>query len=107
MRPAAVPWAAVQLLAATAASLALMQQAPPAPAPPAPQPAVPPVATQPARSEALGKPFAGRLRNGVPFPPTGEAFFTWDPILKQSPNRVWRRYATTTTVARVLNVLAE
>jgi murein endopeptidase len=104
----------VQLLTAAAASLALMQapSAPPAPAPqatpaPPPQAAVPPPASQPARSEALGRPNAGRLRNGVPFPPEGEAFFTWDPVLRQAPNRVWRRYATIDTVSRVLEVLAE
>ena len=95
----------VQLLTAAAASLALLQAPPVPPPPPPPQPAVPPAAKQPKRSEALGRPAAWRLRNGVPFPPAGEAFYTWDPILKQSPNRVWRRYATIRTVSRVLQVL--
>ena len=98
----------VQLLTAAAASLALLQAPPaPAPAPQQQQPAVPPAAAQPARSEALGSPVAGRLRNGVPFPPAGDAFYTWDPILKTSPNRVWRRYGTVKTVSRVLKVLED
>src|SRR5687767_5018899 len=58
-------------------------------------------------SRALGRPFSrGRLVHGVPFPPTGLDHFTWDPVLKQSPNRVWRRYATDRTVNRVLVALA-
>ena len=48
--------------------------------------------TQP--SHAVGLPYDGRLVGGVPFPPEGEAFVTWDPVLKRRPNRVWRRYAT-------------
>ncbi len=95
----------------------------PAPAPPpAPAPAVPaPPATVPPqppptesvgppvrpRSRALGKPFAGgRLLHGVPFPPDGLDHFTWDPVLEQSPNRVWRRYGTDRTVHRILLALA-
>jgi murein endopeptidase len=92
----------MQLLATTAASLALLQ----APAPP-PQPVVPAQPRPAVESTPLGSPANGRLRDGVPFPPAGEAFFTWDPILKQSPNRVWRRYATDKTVARVLRILSE
>jgi len=81
--------------------------APPATAPPAPPPteSVGPPDRPPSR--ALGKPFdRGRLVDGVPFPPTGMHHFTWDPVLKRSPNRVWRRYGTDRTVARVLLVLA-
>jgi murein endopeptidase len=92
----------MQLLATTAASLALLQ----APAVPA-QPVVPPQPRPAVESVSVGSPTNGRLRDGVPFPPEGEAFFTWDPILKQSPNRVWRRYATDRTVARILRILAE
>ena len=93
----------MQLLATAAASLALMQAPPPPP-----QPVVPAEPPRPAvESTSLGTPSTGRLRDGVPFPPAGEGFFTWDPILKQSPNRVWRRYAPDRTVARILRLLAE
>jgi murein endopeptidase len=92
----------MQLLATTAASLALLQ-APPVP----PQPVVPAQPRPAVESKAIGTASNGRLRDGVPFPPAGEAFFTWDPILKRSPNRVWRRYATDRTVARTLRILAE
>jgi hypothetical protein len=75
-----------------------------APEPP-PTEQVGPPARPPSR--ALGRPFdRGRLVDGVPFPPTGLDHFTWDPVLKQSPNRVWRRYATDRTVNRVLVTLA-
>ena len=92
----------MQLLATTAASLALLQ----APAVPA-QPVVPAQPRPAVESVSVGSPTNGRLRDGVPFPPEGEAFFTWDPILKRSPNRVWRRYGTDRTVARILKILAE
>ena len=93
----------MHVLAAARTALALMQ----APVPP-PHPAVPadPVVPRPeVRSVALGTATNGRLRDGVPFPPLGTTFFTWDPVLKQAPNRVWRRYGTDRTVARVLRVL--
>ena len=93
------------------------QEEPPAPVPvPSPPPEA--VAPQPPptqsvgprerpRSRALGKPFhRGRLLYGIPFPPTGIDHFTWDPVLDRSPNRVWRRYGTDRTVARVLETLA-
>jgi murein endopeptidase len=90
----------VAALAAVAAALA-------APVPP-PQPAVPAPEAMPrvdVRSRAVGLPFRGRLIGGVPFPPEGEAFGTWDPVFDRSPNRVWRRYATVRTVSRTLTVL--
>ncbi|HEX8085926.1 MAG TPA: penicillin-insensitive murein endopeptidase [Solirubrobacteraceae bacterium] len=80
-----------------------------APAVPVPEPPPTEAVGPPERppSRALGKPFArGRLVDGVPFPPTGLDHFTWDPVLKQSPNRVWRRYGTDHTVQRVLLALA-
>jgi len=58
-------------------------------------------------SRAVGRPNDGRLINGVPFPPQGESFVTWDPITRRSPSRFWRRYATMETVSRVLRVLDE
>ena len=75
-----------------------------APEPPPTESVGPPIRPP---SRALGRPFdRGRLVNGVPFPPTGLDHFTWDPVLKQSPNRVWRRHATDRTVNRVLVTLA-
>ena len=66
----------------------------PAPAPATTVPAAPPVPAPVHPSRALGKPFAGRLVDGVQLPPEGADFFTWYPILKRSPNRDWRRYGT-------------
>ncbi|HEX8206436.1 MAG TPA: penicillin-insensitive murein endopeptidase [Solirubrobacteraceae bacterium] len=97
---------------------AAQEEAPPGPPAPAPAQTQPQPAPQPPptesvgpptrpRSRALGLPFRrGRLVDGVPFPPTGTDHFTWDPVLKQSPNRVWRRYGTDHTVQRVLAALA-
>jgi hypothetical protein len=89
----------------------------PRPMPPLPEPADPSVPDVPPTeavgppdrpaSRALGLPYRrGRLVDGVPFPPDGLDHFTWDPVLKQSPNRVWRRYGTDRTVQRVLLTLA-
>ena len=89
---AALPCRVMQALAAATLALALL---PPAPALP----------EQPSR--AIGKPYDGRLVGGVPFPGEGEAFFTWDWALKTSPNREWRRYATSKTVATTLTIIAE
>jgi murein endopeptidase len=91
----------VNLAALAAAALAVIP-VPPQPAVPAPD-ALPRADT---RSHAVGLPFRGRLVGGVPFPPEGEGFGTWDPVLKGSPNRIWRRYATVKTVSRTLTVLA-
>jgi murein endopeptidase len=53
------------------------------------------------QSRSLGKPWAGRLVNGVRLPSEGETYFTWDPVLKTSPNRPWRRWGND----RLLRVL--
>jgi murein endopeptidase len=58
------------------------------------------------RSYALGKPWDGRLSNGVQLPREGADHFTWDPVLKQSPNRRWRLWGTDRLVGTVLTVLA-
>ena len=89
-------------LAALAAAAVTIVPVPPQPAVPMPD-ALPKADT---KSHAVGLPFRGRLVGGVPFPPEGVSFGTWDPVLKRSPNRVWRRYATVRTVSRVLTVLA-
>jgi murein endopeptidase len=96
-----VPFVNLAALAAAAAAVVPVQQ-PVQPAVPAPE-AMP---RADVRSHAVGLPYRGRLVGGVPFPPEGAGFATWDPVLKVSPNRVWRRYATVKTVSRVLTVLA-
>jgi murein endopeptidase len=59
------------------------------------------------RSRALGRPTRGRLVNGVRLPSEGQDFFTWDPVLRRSPSRPWRRYATDRLVRVLLRVLRE
>ena len=39
-------------------------------------------------------PAAGRLRHAVQLPAESFDFVTWDPVLKQTPNRGWRRWGT-------------
>jgi murein endopeptidase len=76
------------------------------PAPVAGAPAVdPPIAWR--HSRALGKPYAGRLVDGVQLPAEGRDFWTYDFGLRASPNRPWRRWGTDRLVATVLDVLAE
>jgi murein endopeptidase len=70
---------------------------PPAPAPPQPR-----VEWQ--QSTAVGSPAAGRLVDGVRLPARGAAFFTWDPVLRRTPNRPWRRWGTDRLVRIVLRV---
>ena len=43
-------------------------------------------------------PAEGRLRHGVQLPAESFDFVTWDPVLKQTPNRGWRRWGTTKLV---------
>jgi murein endopeptidase len=57
------------------------------------------------RSAALGEPAAGRLVRGVRFPPEGEDFFTWDPLLHRVPNRAWRRWGTDRLVRFLFRVI--
>jgi len=57
------------------------------------------------RSKALGKPWAGRLVKGVKLPSEGRLFFTWDPVRHVSPNRSYRRFATTRLIRMTLGVL--
>ena len=56
-------------------------------------------------SRSLGKPWAGRLVNGVQLPAEGAQFFTWDPVLKRSPNRPWRRWGSDRLLRMLLDVL--
>jgi murein endopeptidase len=72
---------------------------------PAPEPPKPRIAWR--RSQAVGDYAAGRLVRGVRVPPEGEHFFTWDPVLRRSPNRHWRRWGTDKLVRLVLRVARE
>ena len=55
-------------------------------------------------STALGTYSSGALAGGVRLPPAGRAFLTWDPVLRRSPNRAWRRFGTDRLVRTVLTV---
>jgi murein endopeptidase len=97
-----------RLIAALAAALALpataqaMQIDPP---PVVMLPAIdPPIVWQ--HSRAVGKPFAGRLVDGVQLPAEGRDFWTYDWALRTSPNRPWRRWGTDRLVRTILDVLA-
>jgi len=57
-------------------------------------------------STPVGLWWAGRLRRGVQLPAEGIDWFTWDPVLKRSPNREWRRWGTDRLVHTILDVLA-
>ena len=57
------------------------------------------------RSQAVGLPYAGRLVGGVQLPARGRFFETWDPALKRTPNRPWRRWGTDRLVSLVLRVV--
>jgi murein endopeptidase len=99
-----------------------LAQAPPPPPPvPAPVPAppgattapVPPATTRPqlpaapaGPSRAMGQPWHGRLVNGVELPEVGPDWLTWDPVLKQVPDRPERRWGTAKLIATLRRVLA-
>src|SRR5215211_1218577 len=51
-------------------------------------------------SRAIGRPWAGRLQNGVELPAWGVGFVTFDSALRKSPSRGWRRWGTYENVAR-------
>jgi murein endopeptidase len=59
------------------------------------------------QSRSVGLPWDGRLVRGVQLPPDGVHFFTWDPILKRSPNRWWRRWGSDRLLHTLLRVLDE
>jgi murein endopeptidase len=65
----------------------------------------PPIAWR--HSRAVGKPFAGRLVDGVQLPAEGRDFWTYDWGTRLSPNRPWRRWGTDRLVATLLRVLGE
>ena len=81
----------------------------PAPVPPpagkAPAPRLEPIRWR--RSRSVGLPWHGRLVGGVRLPAAGARFFTWDPVLRRSPNRAWRRVGSDRLVRSLMRVLAE
>jgi murein endopeptidase len=90
---------AVLFLAPAGAGAMLIE--PPVPAPPELDP---PIAWQDSR--AIGRPYAGRLVDGVRLPAEGRDFWTYDWGLRASPNRPWRRWGTDRLVQTLLDVLA-
>jgi hypothetical protein len=57
------------------------------------------------RSRAVELPWAGSLVGGVRLPREGVHFFTWDPVLRRSPDRPWRRFGTDRLVHTLLDVI--
>jgi murein endopeptidase len=76
-----------------------------APPPPATTTAQQPVAPA-GPSRAIGPPWHGRLVNGVQLPEVGPDWLTWDPVLKQIPDRPERRWGTAKLIATLQRVLA-
>jgi murein endopeptidase len=58
-------------------------------------------------SRSVGLPWSGRPDGGVRVPASGPDHVTWDPVLRRSPNRGWRRFGTFATVRTVLRVVAD
>jgi murein endopeptidase len=95
--------------------LALLLLLAPAPAAHAMQIDGPPVAITPVvdppiawrDSRAVGRPYAGRLVDGVQLPAEGRDFWTYDWGTRESPNRPWRRWGTDRLVRTLLDVLAD
>jgi murein endopeptidase len=58
-------------------------------------------------SASLGSPTGGSLVRGVRLPAEGASFFTWDPVLRRSPDRDWRRWGNDELVRTTLRVLRE
>ena len=65
----------------------------------------PPIAWR--QSRAVGRPFAGRLVDGVQLPAEGRDFWTYDWGTRLSPNRPWRRWGTDRLVRTLLDVIGE
>jgi murein endopeptidase len=65
----------------------------------------PPIAWR--HSRAVGKPYAGRLIDGVQLPAEGRDFWTYDWGTRLSPNRPWRRWGTDRLVRTLLDVIGE
>jgi murein endopeptidase len=78
----------------------------PAPTASTPGPAAAPPAAPTGPSRAIGQPWHGRLVNGVQLPEVSADWLTWDPVLKQIPNRPERRWGTAKLIATIKRVLA-
>jgi murein endopeptidase len=123
MRTVAAIVAVLGLLAIGVAATGLAQPARQAPPPPPagpvpPAPAPPPAATAPPEPEpvvaaptgpsrAIGRPWAGRLVDGVQLPEVSADLLTWDPVLKQIPDRPERRWGTAKLLRTLRAVLAD
>jgi murein endopeptidase len=59
------------------------------------------------QSQPLGLWWSGHLRAGVQLPAEGPDWFTWDPPLKTTPNRGWRRWGTDRLIRTLLEVIAQ
>ena len=102
--PAVLAVAAAGAALAPALGVCAARPEPEAAEPPAPQPQPSPARIRWRRSVALGLPWAGRLIRGVQLPARGPSFETWDPVLRRSPNRGWRRWGTGRLVRVLLRV---
>ena len=72
------------------------------------RPRLPPAMRVPqVASRALGAPNAGRLVNGLELPAGGPDWVTWDPVLKQVPNRAERRWGSDRLLSFLLYVLRD
>ncbi len=58
-------------------------------------------------STSTGTHSSGRLKRGVLLPAQGPGWLTWDPILRHSPNRAWRRWGSDRLLRTTLRVLRE
>jgi hypothetical protein len=58
-------------------------------------------------STPVGVPWHGRLIQGVQLPAESRRFFTWDPVLRRSPDRPWRRWGTDRLVRLTLRVVSQ
>jgi murein endopeptidase len=67
----------------------------------------PPPAIAWRHSTPVGLWWAGRLRGGVQLPAEGPDWFTWDPVLKVTPDRGWRRWGTDRLVRTVVDVTVQ
>ena len=59
------------------------------------------------QSRSLGRPWDGRLVDGVQLPASGPRFFTWDPVRKEIPNRPGRRWGSDRVIRIVLRVVRD
>jgi murein endopeptidase len=103
-RAIAIAIAVMLALAPATASARTGQEEPVAGMAPAPL-ALPQIDWQLSRPKGLW--FAGRLANGVQLPAEGPDWFTFDPVLKVSPNRGWRRWGSDRLMRTLLGVVAD